>query len=53
MERNPQNRQQDVSADETGRLIQAVAQYCGTSPTGSNINTGQIHKLVEVLEGIH
>jgi len=30
MEEKPQNRLQEVSADEIGRLIQAVAHYCGT-----------------------
>jgi len=29
------NRMQEVSADEIERLIQAVALYCGISPTGS------------------
>jgi len=37
MEGNPQKR-----ADEKGRLIQAVAHYCGTPPTGSNTTKGQI-----------
>jgi len=34
-----QNGMQEVSADEIERLIQAVAIYCGISPTGS-ITTG-------------
>jgi len=32
----PQNRLQEVSADEIGRLIRAVALYSGISLTGSN-----------------
>jgi len=52
MEGNPQNRQQEVSADEIGRLIQAVAHYCGISPTGSNTTTGKILKIIAVLEDI-
>jgi len=40
MDGKPQDRLQEVSADETGRLIQAVALYCGISPTGSNTTTG-------------
>jgi len=35
MRGKPQNRMQEVSADEIERLIQAVAFYCGISPTGS------------------
>jgi len=35
MKGKPQNRMQEVSADEIERLIQAVAFYCGISPTGS------------------
>jgi len=35
MKGKPQNRIQEVSADEIKRLIQAVALYCGISPTGS------------------
>jgi len=35
MKGKPQNRMQEVSADEIERLIQAVALYCGISPTGS------------------
>jgi len=49
MEGNPQNRLQEVSADE---IIQAVAHYCGISPTGSNTTTGQIRRTVAVLEDI-
>jgi len=30
----------EVSADEIGRLIQAVAILCGISPTGSNTTKG-------------
>jgi len=51
-EGQPQNRLQEVSADEIGRLIQAVAHYCGISPTGSNTTTGQIRRIVAVLEDI-
>jgi len=40
MEGNPQNRMQEVSADEIGRQIQAYALYCGISPTGSNSTKG-------------
>jgi len=40
MEGKPQNRLQEVSADEIGRLIQAVALYCGISPTRSNSTKG-------------
>jgi len=40
MEGKPQNRLLEVSADEIGRLIQAVALFCGISPTGSNTTTG-------------
>jgi len=36
MEGRPQNRLQEVSADEIGHQIQAYALYCGISPTGSN-----------------
>jgi len=32
--------QQEVIADEIGRVIQAVALHCGISPTGSNTTTG-------------
>jgi len=39
--------------DEKGRLFQAVAYYCRTLPTGSNTTTGQIRRIVEVLEEIH
>jgi len=53
MEGNPQKRLQDVSADEKRGLFQAVAHYCGTSPTGSNTTTGQIRRIVEVLEETH
>jgi len=40
MEGNPQNRMQEVSADEIGRQIQAYAIYCGISPTGSHSTKG-------------
>jgi len=40
MEGKPQNRMQEVSTDEIGRLVQAVALYCGISPTESNTTTG-------------
>jgi len=53
MERKPQKRLQGVSADKKGRLVQAVAHYCATSPTGSNTTIGQIRRIVEVLEEIH
>jgi len=49
MEGNPQNRIQEVSADEIGRQIQAVAIYCGNSPTGSNTTKGDnshVHQLL-------
>jgi len=36
MEGKPQKRLKEVSADEKGRLIQAVAHCCGFSPTESN-----------------
>jgi len=52
MEGKPQNRLQEVRADEL-RLIQAVAHYCETWPTGSNTTTGQIRRIVEVLDKIH
>jgi len=32
MEGKPENRLQEVSADDIGRLIQAVAHYCSISP---------------------
>jgi len=51
MEGKPQKRLKDVSADEKG--VHAVAHYCGISPTGSNSTTGQVHKIVKVLEEIH
>jgi len=38
---------QEVNADEKGRVVQAVAHYCGTSPTESNITTGQNRRIVE------
>jgi len=53
MEGKPQQHMQEVSADEKGRLVQAVAHYCGISPTGSNITTGQNRRIVEFLEEIH
>jgi len=31
----PQKNMHEVSADEKIQLIQAVAHYCGTSPTGT------------------
>jgi len=40
MEGKPQNRMQEVSADEIGRQIQAYALYCAISPTGSNFTKG-------------
>jgi len=40
MEGQPQNRLPEVSTDKIERLIQAVAFYCGISPTGSNTTTG-------------
>jgi len=43
----------NVSADEKGRLIQAVAHCCGTWPTGTNTTTRQICRIVEALEEIH
>jgi len=51
MEGKPQNRLQ-VSADEIGRLIQAVAHYCRISQTGINTTTGQIRRIVALLEDI-
>jgi len=51
--RKSQKRLQEVSADEKGRSFQAVAFYCGTSPTGSNTTKWQICGIVEVLEEIH
>jgi len=44
---------QNVSADKKGRLIQALAYYCGTSSTGSNTTTGKIRRIIEVMEEIH
>jgi len=52
MEGKFQNRLHEVSADEIGRLIQAVARYCGISPTGSNTTTGQIRRIDAVLEEV-
>jgi len=52
MEEKHQKRLKEVSADEKGRLIQAVATYCETWPTGSNTTTGQIRRIVEALEEI-
>nr|XP_036678466.1 uncharacterized protein LOC118879674 isoform X2 [Drosophila suzukii] len=46
----PQKRLQDVTTDEIRRIIQAVAHYCETSPTGTNTTTGQIRRINEVLE---
>jgi len=40
MEGKPQNRKQEVSADEIGCQIQAYALYCGTSPKGRNSTKG-------------
>jgi len=48
-----QKRLKEVSADEKGRLIQAVSHYCGTWPTGSNSTMGQIYRIVEALKEIH
>jgi len=48
-----QKRLKEVSAGEIGRLIQAVAHYCGTWPTGSNTTKVQIRRIVEALEEIH
>jgi len=39
MEGKHQNQLQEVSVDEIGRLIQAVALYCGILKTGSNTTT--------------
>jgi len=47
----PQNRLQEVSADEIGRLIQAIALYCGISQEAIP-QQGQIRRIVEVLEEI-
>jgi len=52
MEGKPPNRLQEVSANEIGRLIEAVAHYCGISPTGSNTTTGQVRRIVAVLKDI-
>jgi len=43
---------EEVSADEKGHLIQAVARYCGTWPPRSNTTAGQIRTIVKVLEEI-
>jgi len=40
MEGKPQNRMQEVSADEIGRQIRAYGLYCGISPTGSDSTKG-------------
>jgi len=53
MEEKHQKRLKEVSANEEGRLIQAVAHYCGTWPTGSNTTTGQIRRIVKALGEIH
>jgi len=53
MEEKHKKRLKEISAGEKGRLIQTVAHYCGTWPTGSNTTTGQIRKIVEVLKEIH
>jgi len=53
MERKPQKRLKKVSPDEIGRLTQAVAHHCGTSPTAINFIAGQVRRTVEVLEEIH
>jgi len=52
---NPKNQKclQDVSADEKGRLIPAVAHYWGTSTAESNTTTRKIRRIVELLEEIH
>jgi len=44
-----QKRLKEVSANEKGRLIQAVAHYWGTSPTGSNTTAGQIRRIIEAV----
>jgi len=43
---------EEVSADEKGHLIQAVARYCGTWPPRSNTTAGKIRTIVKVLEEI-
>jgi len=53
MEEKHQQRLKEASADEKGRLIQAVANYCGTWPTGSKTTTGQIRRIVQVLGEIY
>jgi len=40
MEGKPQNRMQEISADEIECQIQAYALYSGTSPTRSNSTKG-------------
>jgi len=40
MEGEPQNRMQEISADEIGPHIQDYALYCGISPTESNSTKG-------------
>jgi len=46
----PQKHLKEVSADKKGHIIQAVAHYCGTLPTGRNTTTGHVRRIVEVLE---
>jgi len=53
MEGRHQKRQKEISANERGHLIEAVAHYIVTWPTGSNTKTGQIRRIVKVLEMIH
>jgi len=53
LKEKPQNRFKEVTTDEKGRQIQAVAHYCGTWPTGSNTIAAQIRRIVEVQEEIH
>jgi len=47
MKVKPQNRLRKVSADKKGRLIKAVAHYCGTSPKGNN--TTKCKKVIFLL----
>jgi len=53
MEEKHQERIKEISANEKGHLIEAVAHCCGTWPTGCNTTTGQIRRIVEALEKIH
>jgi len=49
----PRKRLQDIITHQKRCIIQAVAHYCETSPTGTNTTTRQIRRIYEVLDEIN